>query len=60
MASFIDFAFQEEYQRVKRLGDKLAEIDSLIDWEAFRSINFADVLRFMMRQKRDDRYTRRE
>ncbi len=38
MASFIDFAFQEEYQRVKRLGDKLAEIDSLIDWEAFRPI----------------------
>lgn len=38
MASFIDFAFQEEYQRVKRLGDKLSEIDSLIDWEAFRPI----------------------
>lgn len=38
MASFIDFAFQEEYQRVKRLGDKLADIDLLINWEAFRPI----------------------
>ena len=60
MASFIDFVFREEYERVKRLGDRLSEIENLIDWEAFRSINFADVLRFMMRQKRDDRYTRRE
>ncbi len=38
MASFIDFAFREEYERVKLLGDKLSEIDSLIDWEAFRPI----------------------
>ncbi len=38
MASFIDFAFREEYERVKRLGDKLSEIDSLINWEAFRPI----------------------
>jgi IS5 family transposase len=38
MASFIDFAFREEYERVKLLGDRLSEIDSLINWEAFRSI----------------------
>ena len=38
MASFIDFAFREEYERVRILGDKLSEIDSLINWEAFRSI----------------------
>jgi glucose/arabinose dehydrogenase len=36
--SFIDFAFREEYERVKVLGDKLSEIDTLINWEAFRPI----------------------
>ncbi|MHC1572951.1 MAG: hypothetical protein ACXQTJ_00650 [Candidatus Syntropharchaeales archaeon] len=25
----------EEYAKVKRLGDRLAEVDSLIDWDAF-------------------------
>ena len=38
MTSLTSFAFQEEYKRVKRLGDKLSEIDSLIDWEKFRPI----------------------
>jgi IS5 family transposase len=38
MKSLTDFAFKEEYERVKRLGDRLAEIESLIDWEAFRPI----------------------
>ncbi len=38
MKSLTDFAFNEEYERVKRLGDRLAEIESLIDWEAFRPI----------------------
>jgi IS5 family transposase len=38
MTSFIDFAFREEYERVKALGDKLSEIDTLINWEAFRPI----------------------
>ena len=38
MASFIDFAFREEYERVRILGDKLSEIDTLINWEAFRPI----------------------
>lgn len=36
--SFIDFAFREEYEQVKRLGDKLSEIDFLINWESFRPI----------------------
>ena len=38
MKSLTDFAFNEESERVKRLGDRLAEIESLIDWEAFRPI----------------------
>ena len=38
MTTLTDFAFREEYKRLKRLGDKLSEIDSLIDWEAFRPI----------------------
>ena len=38
MASFIDFAFREEYERVRIFGDKLSEIDSIISWEAFRPI----------------------
>jgi IS5 family transposase len=38
MKSLTDFAFNEEYKRVKRLGDRLAEIESLLDWEAFRPI----------------------
>ncbi len=38
MASFIDFAFREEYERVKRLGDRLSEIENMIDWETFRPI----------------------
>ena len=38
MKSLTDFAFNEEYERVKLLGDRLAEIESLIDWEAFRPI----------------------
>lgn len=38
MKSLTDFAFNEEYKRVKRLGDRLAEVESLIDWEAFRPI----------------------
>jgi IS5 family transposase len=38
MKSLTDFALNEEYKRVRRLGDKRAEIKSLIDWEAFRPI----------------------
>jgi hypothetical protein len=35
MTSFIDFAFREEYERVKALGDKLSEIDTLINGKPF-------------------------
>jgi len=38
MTSLSEFAFREEYKRVKRLGDKLSEIDLLIDWKKFRPI----------------------
>jgi len=38
MKSLIDFALNEEYERVKQLGDRLMEIESVIDWEAFRLI----------------------
>jgi IS5 family transposase len=38
MKSLTDFALNEEYERVKRLGDRLANIESLIDWGAFRPI----------------------
>jgi transposase, IS5 family len=36
MRTLIDFAIREEYARVKALGDDLAEIGSLINWERFR------------------------
>jgi len=38
MKSLIDYSLNEEYEKVERLGDRLAEVDSLIDWEAFRPI----------------------
>jgi len=38
MKSLIDHSLKEEYEKVKKLGDRLAEVDSLIDWEAFRPI----------------------
>ena len=38
MDSFIDFALNEEYERVKKLGDRLGDIESVIDWCAFRPI----------------------
>ena len=38
MKSLTDFALNEEYKRVERLGDRLAKIESLIDWKAFRPI----------------------
>ena len=38
MKSLIDYSLNEEYKKVKKLGDRLAEIDSIIDWEAFRPI----------------------
>ena len=36
MSSLTDFALREEYKRLESFGDKLSEIESLIDWEPFR------------------------
>ena len=38
MKTLIVFGQKEAYKRVKQLGDRLAEIESLMDWEAFRPI----------------------
>ncbi len=39
MKTFTDFALKEEYKRLESVGDKLAEIDFLIDWKTFRIIH---------------------
>ena len=36
--SLIDFVLEEEYKRLQSVGDKFAEIESLIDWKPFRII----------------------
>jgi len=38
MNSLTDFALNEEYKRIQQMGDKLSELESMIDWESFRSI----------------------
>ena len=38
MNSFSSYIFRKAYQKIQKLGDRLAEIDPLIDWEAFRPI----------------------
>jgi len=38
MESLLDFALQERYNRVSELGDKVAEFDTLIEWERFRPL----------------------
>ncbi len=38
MKSFDDYLMNKKYARVKQLGDKLATIEPLIDWEVFRPI----------------------
>jgi len=38
MESLTDFVLREAYRRVAKLGDKLSEIEPLIDWDAFRPI----------------------
>jgi hypothetical protein len=35
MKNFVDLGLNEAYKRVERLGDRLAEIGSAIDWDAF-------------------------
>ena len=36
MDSFSSYMLRQAYKRVQRLGDRLARVDGLIDWEAFR------------------------
>jgi len=38
MDSFKSYLFREAYKKIQKLGDRLARIEPLIDWEAFRSI----------------------
>ena len=38
MDSFKSFLFRQTYKEVEKLGDRLAAVDDLIDWEAFRPI----------------------
>jgi IS5 family transposase len=38
MESLLDFALQERYKKVSELGDKVAEFDTLIEWERFRPL----------------------
>ena len=39
MKTLTYFALKEEYKSIQSIGDKLAEIDSLIDWSFFRIIS---------------------
>ena len=38
MSSLTEFGLREEYKQLERLGDKLSEIESLINWKPFRQI----------------------
>jgi len=38
MDSFTSYIFRQAYEKVSRLGDRLAKIDKQIDWERFRPI----------------------
>jgi IS5 family transposase len=38
MDSFSSYLFRETYKKIHKLGDRLAKIEPLIDWEAFRPI----------------------
>ena len=38
MDSFRSYLFRKAYKEVEKLGDKLARIEPLIDWEAFRPV----------------------
>jgi len=38
MKSFNEYFMKKEYALLEQLGDKLAEIEPLIDWELFRPI----------------------
>ena len=38
MSTFRTYLFKKAYENVRKNGDRLAEVDALIDWEAFRPI----------------------
>ena len=38
MSTLLEFGLREGYKELERLGDKLSDIESLIDWEPFRPI----------------------
>ena len=38
MNSFNSYIFRKAYQKIQKLGDKLAKIEPLIEWEAFTPI----------------------
>jgi len=38
MSTFRTYLLKKAYENVKKHGDRLAQVDSLIDWEAFRPI----------------------
>ena len=38
MKTLTDFTLEEEYKSLRSVEDKVAEIDSLIDWKSFRII----------------------
>ena len=38
MDSFASFSLRKLYGKIHKLGDRLAKIEPLIDWEAFRPI----------------------
>jgi hypothetical protein len=38
MESLVDFALRERYRNMKKLGDRLDEFGTLIDWGSFQSV----------------------
>lgn len=38
MDSFSSYIFRKAYKKIHKLGDKLAETEKRLDWEAFRPI----------------------
>ncbi len=38
MDSLITFALRKKYESIEKLGDPLADIGCLIDWESFRPL----------------------
>jgi hypothetical protein len=41
MDSFRSYMLREAYSNIEKLGDRLAEADQLIDWEAFNQFSSA-------------------